>query len=143
MSIAALIAWLATAAGGFYMLGTWIAKGGTREGGSRFPVPVIFGHFLLAATGLVIWVIYLFADSDALAWTAFALLLPVALLGFVMFARWLAVTRTPTVRTTTGGPGAAEGAAPAERAFPLPVVYGHGLFAVVTLVLVLLTALEV
>lgn len=104
MNIAALVTWLITALGGFYMLGTWMSRGGARQdGSSRLPVPVIFGHFLLAAAGLVVWVIYLFADADALAWAAFVILLPVALLGFVMFARWLAVTRTPAVSTAHGG----------------------------------------
>jgi hypothetical protein len=37
----------------------------------------------------------------------------------------------------------AEGAVPAERHFPLPTVPAHGLFAVITLGLVLLTALSV
>ncbi|MGW5413539.1 hypothetical protein [Actinomadura geliboluensis] len=141
MSIAALVTWLITALGGFYMLGTWIARGGVRGGTSRLPVPVIFGHFLLAAAGLVVWIIYLFADAAALAWTAFGLLLPVALLGFVMFFRWLSVTRTPSVRTA-GAPGSAQAATPPERAFPVPVVLGHGLFAVATLLLVVLSALQ-
>lgn len=141
MSIAALVTWLITALGGFYMLGTWIARGGVRGGTSRLPVPVIFGHFLLAAAGLVVWIIYLFADATALAWTAFGLLLPVALLGFVMFFRWLSVTRAPSVRTA-GAPGSAQAATPPERAFPVPVVLGHGLFAVATLALVVLSALQ-
>ena len=41
----------------------------------------------------------------------------------------------------TASPPAAD--APAERHFPVAVVGGHGLFAFATLVLVLLTALEV
>jgi hypothetical protein len=142
MTIAALIAWLVTALGGFYMLGTWIARGGARrESGSRLPVPVIFGHFLLAAAGLVVWIIYLFADKDALAWTAFGLLLPVALLGFVMFARWLPTTRAQRVHAA-GAPGSAQAAAPPESGFPIPVVLGHGLFAVITLALVVIAALQ-
>lgn len=143
MSIAALLTWLATALGGFYMLGLWLSGGGARrEGSSALPVPVVFGHFLLAAAGLVVWVIYLFAGGGTLTWTAFVLLLPVALLGFVMFARWLAAARTPAVRTTGGAPGAAAADAPAEHSFPRPVVFGHGLLAVATLLLVLLTALS-
>jgi hypothetical protein len=140
MSIAALISWLATALGGFYMLGTWIARGGVRSGRSRLPAPVVLGHFLLAAAGLVVWIVQLFAGGAALAWTAFVLLLPVALLGYVMFARWLPSMRARTV-AAQGAPGAA-GEAPAESAFPLPIVLGHGLLAVVTLVLVLLSALQ-
>ncbi|MGW5284657.1 hypothetical protein ACWERI_35340 [Streptomyces collinus] len=147
MDIAALIAWLITALGGFYMLGTWIQRGGIRQqqtGTSRLPAPVVFGHFALAAIGLVVWILYVVADKSALAWTAFGLLLPVALLGFVMLARWIPVyrNRTTVAAAPATGPGA-EGAAPAERHFPLAVVLAHGLFAVVTLVLVLLTALGI
>ncbi|RSM95625.1 hypothetical protein DMB42_49670 [Nonomuraea sp. WAC 01424] len=146
MEIAALITWLVTALGGFYMLGTWIARGGVRQqktGESKLPAPVIFGHFLLAAAGLVVWIIYLFADATALAWLAFGLLVPVALLGFVMLARWIPVHRGRVARLGSG-PAPAEGApVPAERGFPVPVVAGHGLFAVATVVLVLLSALGV
>ena len=43
----------------------------------------------LAATGLVLWIIYLASDTKGLAWVAFALLLLVASLGFAMLALWL------------------------------------------------------
>jgi uncharacterized protein YneF (UPF0154 family) len=142
MDIAALILWVVTALGGFLMLGIWIQHGGHRQqqsGSSRLPVPVVFGHFLLAAAGLVVWIVYVVSDTDALAWVAFVLLLPVALLGFTMLARWIPVRRAASA--TAPGPDAT--AAPAERHFPVPVVAAHGLFAVATLVLVLLTALDV
>jgi hypothetical protein len=138
MDIAALITWVITALGGFYMLGTWISRGGVRGGTSRLPVPVIFGHFALAAIGLVVWIIYVISDNDALAWTAFGLLVPVALLGFTMLARWL-----PVYRDRAAAPAGGEQAVPAERHFPVPVVAGHGLAAVVTVVLVLLAALGI
>jgi hypothetical protein len=144
MDIAALIAWVVTALGGFYMLGTWIQRGGIRQqetGTSRLPTPVVFGHFALAAIGLVVWIIYVVADKTALAWTAFGLLLPVALLGFVMLARWIPVHRAQAAAPTTA-PGTDE-TVPAERHFPVAVVLAHGLFAVATLVLVLLTALGI
>ncbi|MEU6104100.1 hypothetical protein [Streptomyces flaveolus] len=138
MDIAALVTWVITALGGFYMLGTWLSRGGARGGNSHLPVPVIFGHFALAAIGLVVWIVYVVADKDALAWTAFVLLVPVALLGFVMLARWLPVHRA---RATTTAAAGQDG--PAERHFPVAVVLAHGLFAVVTVVLVLLSALGV
>ncbi|GHE91247.1 hypothetical protein ACWDSD_09170 [Streptomyces spiralis] len=148
MDVAALITWVITALGGFYMLGTWIQRGGIRQqqtGTSRLPAPVVFGHFALAAIGLVVWIIYIVADKGALAWTSFGLLLPVALLGFVMLARWIPVHRdraTAGAAAAAAGPGD-EGGVPAERHFPVPVVLAHGLLAVATLVLVLLTALGV
>ncbi|MEU1461494.1 hypothetical protein ABZ467_12525 [Streptomyces sp. NPDC005727] len=146
MDIAALITWVVTALGGFYMLGTWIQRGGLRQqrtGTSRLPAPVVLGHFALAAIGLVVWIIYLVADRTALAWTSFGLLLPVALLGFVMLARWLPVHRAGAGAQPAAAGRAAEATVPAERHFPVPVVLAHGLFAVATLVLVLLTALGV
>lgn len=138
MDIAALILWILTAGGGFVLLGTWVAKGGTRSqpagAGSRFPPALIFGHFLLAAAGLVLWIVYVATDKNALAWIAFVLLAVVALMGFAMFARWLPSYRAAGTGGSTG---------PAERHFPVPVVAGHGLLAATTLVLVLLAALNV
>jgi cadmium resistance protein CadD (predicted permease) len=136
MDIAALIAWLVTALGGLYMLGIWLSHGGARDRSSHLPVPVVLGHFALAAIGLVVWIIHVITDNETLAWTAFGLLMPIALLGFVMLARWI-----PVHRDRTAAPAVADRSAPAERHFPVAVVTGHGLAAVVTLVLVLLTAL--
>jgi len=129
VGIATLITWILAAGGGFFMLGQWIARGGARgTATTNFPPAVIFGHFLLAAAGLVVWIVYLVAKTDALVWVAFALLLPVAVLGLVMFLRWW--------------PGRA-GSTTVESRFPQPVVFAHGLFAVTTVVLVLLTGLGV
>ena len=128
MAIAALITWLITAVGGFVMLGRWISRGGHRpNSGSRLAPGLVFGHFALAAIGLVLWIVYVAIDSDALAWVAFILLLPVAALGFTMLARWIPARRSGT----------------AESRFPIAVVAAHGLFAATTLVLALLAALEV
>jgi hypothetical protein len=140
MSIAALITWVITALGGFVLLGTWLSRGGLRAretGASRFPPGLIFGHFLLAATGLVIWIIYVVTDADALTWVALAILVVVAALGFTMVGRW----RQDRAAVTTVG--RTDAARPPEQHFPVAVVYLHGLLAVATLILVLLTALGV
>jgi hypothetical protein len=55
----------------------------------RIRPPLIVRHFLLAAAGLVLWIVYLAVDKTALAWIAFAALLFLAALGFTMFAIWL------------------------------------------------------
>src|SRR5438132_11841580 len=91
MKWAALLAWVLTAGGGFVLLSIWLARGGMRqqpEAGNRIRPLLILSHFLLAATGLVIWIIYLVADKDALAWIAFVILAIVAVLGWTMFAIW-------------------------------------------------------
>lgn len=136
MDVAALATWLVTAVGGFVLLGNWIRKGGHRRDASRpsrFPPGLIFGHFLLAAVGLVLWIVYVASDSDGLTWPAFAIVAVVAVLGFTMFFRWLPQVRS---RGTRGGH------ATAEAQFPVPVVVVHGIFAAATLVLVLLAAIN-
>jgi hypothetical protein len=139
MEIAALVVWLITAAGGLVLLGTWIAKGGHRPSAgsaSRFPPGLVFGHFLLAAAGLVLWIVYLAADSDGLSWVAFAAVVVAALLGFGMLSLWLPQVRGRAM-TATG-----DTTVTAEAQFPLPVVVLHGLLGATTLVLVLLAALS-
>src|SRR5919199_5391814 len=139
MEWVALATWVLTAGGGFFMLGLWLKHGGMQQSdqpGARIRAARILSHFGLAAIGLVLWIVYVASDSEALAWIAFALLLIVALLGFSMLAIWLRQRgRGPT--TATAGPAASP---PAEQHFPVAVVVVHGLFAATTLVLVVLTA---
>jgi hypothetical protein len=140
----ALITWVVTAGFGFIMLTIWLSRGGMRqgrEGGSRIKPPLILSHFLLAAGGLVVWIIYLAADKDALKWIAFVILAVVALLGWTMFFIW-AGQRQRTLGAAQPG-GAAIASEPAEQHFPISVIVLHGLFAVATVLLVLLTALDV
>lgn len=143
MEWAALIAWVLTAGGGLVMLAIWISRGGMRQReGGRIRPPLILGHFALAASGLVLWIIYVVTGSEALAWIAFVLLLVVAALGFTMFAIWQrqrqARTAVAQAATATSGP-----VEPAEQRFPVAIVALHGIAAATTLVLVLLAALGV
>ena len=138
---------------------------------TRLPVPVISAHALLAIAGLGLWGYYLFSGAARLAWAAVAILAIVAVLGLIMAARWIVVYRahrsphrTPRVAVAASGAHsvsaslfnpAATGSAgggrashsgapgPPERHFPLPVVIAHGIFATVTIVFVVLTALDV
>jgi hypothetical protein len=127
MDWAALITWIVTVGGGLVLLAIWLKHGGMqqREGGRIRPV-LILTHFALAATGLVLWIVYVASDSSTVAWIAFALLLVVALLGFTMFGIWASRSRRDERA--------------AERRFPVSIVGLHGLVAATTLVLVLLAA---
>jgi hypothetical protein len=137
---AALISWIVTAGGGFVLLALWLQHGGMRqrEPGRQIRPALILSHFALAAIGLVLWIIYVFTDSDALAWIAFVLLVPVALLGFTMFAIWWQRRQAGAAVEPASTPGV-----PAEQHFPVSIVALHGLLAVTTVVLVLLAALDV
>jgi hypothetical protein len=137
MEWAALISWVITAGGGFVLLGLWVRHGGMRqrESGRQIRPPLILSHFALAATGLVLWIVYLFSDSDALAWIAFAILVAVAVLGWTMFAIWWRRRQAGATVEPASTPGL-----PAEQHFPVAIVALHGLLAVTTVVLVLLAA---
>ena len=90
------------------------------------------------AVGLIVWIVYVVTDTTALAWTAFGLLVVIALLGFTMLIRWLPTYRGRTVTAKLSD--AITGSGPAEGHFPVAAVAGHGLLAVTTVVLVLLAA---
>ena len=118
MEWAALISWIVTAGGGFVLLAMWLSRGGMqqREGAQIRPA-LILSHFGLAA---------------------FVILVAVAALGFTMFAIWWRRRQAGTLAAADAQPGE-----PAEQHFPVPIVALHGLLAVTTVVLVLLSALEV
>ena len=127
MDWAALVTWVITAGGGFVLLAIWLKNGGMAQSErGRIRPAIILTHFALAATGLVLWIIYLASDKSAIAWIAFALLLVVALIGFTMFGIWLSQRKNRV--------------ASAEQRFPIPIVGLHGLLAATTLVLVFLAS---
>jgi len=137
MEWAALISWVLTAGGGFFLLTIWYRHGGMsqRAPGEIRPY-LVLGHFALAATGLVLWIIFVATDSDALAWIAFALLVVVAILGFTMFAIWYQRRQGMTAAGQAPPMGT-----PAEQRFPVAIVGVHGLLAVITVVLVFIAAI--
>jgi hypothetical protein len=127
MAIVALITWIITAGFGFFMLSVWLRNGGTQTR-SHFAPPMVFGHFGLAAAGLVVWIIYVFVD-----------LLVVATLGDLLVLRWYRDRKV--VSHSVGSMSSSTSLA--EQQIPTPVVAVHGIFAVTTLVLVFLAALGV
>jgi hypothetical protein len=164
VAYAALITWFTGVLLGLYMLTVWLIENDVttrRAAPSRLPVPVILTHLTLAVSGLALWVAYLILDRVMLAWTAFALLGVIVLLGLTMFARWIPVYREPVPAPATSQTVPADSvfqaapaknagqtveealAIPAEGNFPVAVVAMHGLLAGFTLVLVFLTAMGV
>jgi hypothetical protein len=147
MSIAALITWIITAGFGFFMLLRWATRGGLRRvpGAETHLPPVrVFSHFGLAAAGLVVWIVYLVTRSTLLAWIAFADLVLVAIIGLVMVRQWAKDGRAAMAATTAGAVRSdASGVDLAEQHIPRPPVVLHGIFAVSTVILVLLTALGI
>lgn len=134
VEFAALGTWILTATVGAYLMGIWLAQGGLLRQATkvtRFPTLVVVGHPLVAMIGLGAWVVHLATGQVCYAWGAFFLLVIVIFKGFMLFTRWLV------------GQSGGRHAKGAEQSFPATAVVVHGVVAVVTFVLVFLTAIGV
>jgi preprotein translocase subunit SecG len=144
MAIAALITWLVAAGVGAFMVNRWVSRGGLARGDAvttHFPPARVFSHLGLAVAGLVVWIIYLVNGSSILTWIAFAVLVVVAVIGGILVRRWTSDGRLAMAAERGAGP--APTADLAEQHIPRGPVVLHGIFAVSTVILVLLTALGV
>jgi hypothetical protein len=123
--IAALLAWLATAAAGGYLLLRWLLAGGSlrRRTPSSVPPAVAIGHVGGGLLGLALWIIFMLTGWGPLAWVSLVTMLPVAGLGMGVLAVGLPAARLPAV-----------------AAVPVFVIAAHGLFAVAALLLVITAA---
>ncbi|MGO8885793.1 MAG: hypothetical protein ACLPUO_17630 [Streptosporangiaceae bacterium] len=86
-----LVSWTLTASIGAYMLTRWLASGGLRrhrETGGGLPPGVIFAHFGLALSGLLVWAAYVATALPALAWVAIGLLMPAIGFGLSTVTLW-------------------------------------------------------
>lgn len=168
MDNAALVVWLLTVGGGLTMATIWLARGGLRQRDevlelsyrevadatdvaglapesrrSRIPAWMISGHASLALLGLFFWIYYVGHEGEegtgigALPPLIVALLLLVAAGGLLMVRRWRAD------RTRLDRESVPKRERPPEQRIPAAIVGLHGLLAVVTVVLVFLTAVGV
>jgi len=156
MGVACLIMLILTAGFGLFLAIIWLIEYDNdfqAASATRLPPLVLTGHALAAVSGLTLWTAYLIWDSHRLAWFSAIALVVAATLGLFMAIRWIGVYRAKRASdrlagTTLAAPIAAGSnsprsafVGPPERNFPLPAVIIHGVFAVTTLTLVLLTAL--
>jgi hypothetical protein len=126
LAFAALATWLIDVVSGGYMLATWIARGGLHEQrtkGDRLAPKVVFTHFSIATTGLLVWVSYLVTSWIPLAWLAVGLLMLVIGLGISTVTLWTpfpaqppdAETEAEAAASTVGSHTVGARAAPTEE----------------------------
>lgn len=121
LGLAALTTWLLDAGSGAYMLGTWIARGGLRRQratGDRLGSVIVFAHFGMATTGLLVWASYLATQWAFLGWLAIGLLMVVIGLGISTVTLW---TPFPAHRAADAGGATGVFAEPPEDALSLAV----------------------
>jgi hypothetical protein len=127
--VGALLAWLATAASGGWLLARWLAGGGSlrRKSAAAAPPALIAGHAGGGVLGLLGWAAFMATGWAALAWISLGILAPVAGLGMSVLLLGLPrPARAPLGGRRPGG-------------FPAFAVAAHGL-CVVTVLLLVLTA---
>jgi hypothetical protein len=134
-----LVVWVVTMLGGLFMAGvlTREGRGGPAASGSLIPSSLVFTHGLVAVGGAVVWIFFMSAGDQVLAWAAVVVLVVAALLGVMMFVRWLQGRAGSTAEVEQNKVRLA------EQQIPSFVVHGHGLLAAVTVLLALLVALGV
>lgn len=169
MAGTALAFWGLTILGGSYM--SMMALGLGRPRGtaahSHWPTWLMFAHAGAAVAGAGVWVGYMVTREQWVAWASFVILLLVAGLGDVLFVTWFK-DRRAVARAERGGeikrvpdmvprnvPPQVEGQRMAqvetdatvpvtemeEGRIPAIAVLAHGALAVMTIVLVLITAI--
>jgi hypothetical protein len=141
--VGALLAWLAAAASGGWVLVRWWRAGGSLRRlrdrtATTAPPAVAIGHVCLGLLGLVLWGLFMITGQAALAWICVALLAPVAGLGMVVLVLGLPRPRPFGPAGTSLGtpPGTGTGG---RR--PVLVIAAHGLFAMAALLMAALAAI--
>jgi hypothetical protein len=140
--VAALLAWLATAGSGGWILIRWRRAGGRLArprvaADTAAPSAVILGHVGLGLLGLALWALFIITGWAALAWISVALLAWVAGLGMTVLFSGLPRPRPPAPTGATR----ASASPPRSGRQPAAAIAAHGLFVLVSLLLVLLAAI--
>ena len=119
LAVAALSTWIVDAVSGGYMLATWISRGGLRRQRTtdRLAPRVVFTHFGLASTGLLIWTSFLVTGRIVLAWVAVAVLMLVIGLGISTVTLWTPFPAHRDDDAPAGADAAADGT-PADGGLP-------------------------
>jgi hypothetical protein len=135
LDLAALGAWVLTAAAGVYLLAgwlvTWLARlvlRPRRRRAADTATAFTVSHFGLALAGLGTWIGFVATGAAVLAWVALGMVVLVAGLGMGVLAAALPAP-------------ARAGAAASRVRLPVTVVAAHGMFATLTILLVLLAAI--
>jgi len=143
MAEAATATWILTMLGGAYLFAKVSRFGRSPQEmqHTRWPSSVLFAHPVLAGAGFVAWLVYLNSDEEGMAWVSLGTLVLTALLGSYLWVRSLGRDRTVVVPSAPGEEGLVRTGL-AEHELPDLAVHAHGAVAALTMLLVLLTALN-
>ena len=112
LGLATLLTWIFTATLGAYMLRSLARHGALRRQRSvrgGLSPRVLYGHFSLALSRLVVWAVFLATGWGPLTWVAVTLLTPAIGLGICTVTLWTPYPRPPGESAQTAGPGQSPG----------------------------------
>lgn len=132
--VGALLAWLATAVSGGWVLARWLLAGGSllRRTATAAPPVVTLAHVGVGLLGVLLWSCFMISGWIVLAWIALGMLAPVSGLGMGVLVLGLPRPVRPPLGTRSHG---------RRPRFPVLAVAAHGLFAFIVLLLVLLATI--
>lgn len=138
MGLATMGFWIATGMIGLYMFGITLRMNSSAEtsNDSHLSSMVVFTHLTMAIVGLAVLLAYISVGGPVLAWTTFGIVLIVAALGSSMGFRWLLDRHGRKTKV------AANKRHLVEQQIPSAAVHTHGALAVLTVIMVLITALR-
>jgi hypothetical protein len=145
--LAALAAWVVTAAAGAYLLAGWLT--GERRRGRRIqiagvPEPVVLSHAGLALAGLGVWIAFTVTPRPVLGWIDVGLTWVIAGLGMATLVSALPEHRAgPDADHLPASQPAETAAAPHRNRVPVLTIALHGVLATATILLVLLAVIGV
>jgi hypothetical protein len=126
LGLATLLSWLFTAGIGAYMLRSLVAHGALRRQRTvrdGLSPRVLYGHFSLALSGLVVWAVFLATGWSPLTWVAVVLLAPAIGLGICTVTLWTPYPRPAGEGVQVPGqPAQVPGQVPGQPGHPEP---GH------------------
>ncbi len=123
LGLATLLSWIFTASLGAYMLRSLVRHGALRRQRSvreGLSPRVLYGHFSLALSGLVVWGAFLATGWDPLSWVAVALLAPAIGLGICTVTLWTPYPKSPAEQAHLDAPGRPADGSHGAGLFPPP-----------------------
>ena len=123
LGLATLLSWIFTASLGAYMLRSLVRHGALRRQRSvreGLSPRVLYGHFSLALSGLVVWAAFLATGWDPLSWVAVTLLAPAIGLGICTVTLWTPYPKSPAEQAHLDAPGRPADGSHGAGLFPPP-----------------------
>lgn len=141
MGVAGLIVLICVGVTGAVTVGAWMTMDGVQSATTkrgrhrRLPAELVLGHMVFGIAAVTAWVCFVVIGRSYAAWVSIVLMALAAVLGATMFLRWIPSYRPRADRLRQAGESTP------EQNLPIGVVLAHGGFALLAVIIALVTVL--